>query len=53
MNRGDYNCDLPSEYLIDGMNTIELRYKSGSWANFSWHAVDFLPPKCPLIIVIR
>ena len=53
MNRGDYNCDLPSEYLIDGMNTIELRYKSGSWANFSWHAIDFLPPKRPLIIVIR
>jgi hypothetical protein len=53
MARGDYMCDLPSEYLIDGMNTIELRYKSGAWANFSWHAVDFLQLSRPFRMVVR
>ncbi len=57
MRAGTFTYDFPSELVQDGMNTFAIRSVTGEggqgWANFSWHAVDFIPPPDGTIMIIR
>lgn len=57
MRAGTFTYDFPAELVQDGMNTFAIRSVTGEgglgWANFSWHAVDFIPPPVGTLLIIR